>query len=114
MRIMRPRGLTVILALCSVALLMGTGGAVRASSDSTVSIQGFAFQPGDLTIPAGSTVTWSNDQTGITHTVTSDDGGFDSGPLASGDAVAWEFDSTGVYAYHCAIHRGMTGTVTVV
>ncbi len=111
-----PARQTVLALLLLVAgFAAGALHAPGAVADAQmISIQSFSFQPGEITITAGDTITWSNDQPAIPHTVTADDNSFDSGPLMTGDTVAWEFDSPGVYAYHCSIHRGMMGTITVV
>ena len=69
----------VLLALSITAFTLETGlRSVHAQSANAVSIVDFAFQPASIEVPAGSTVTWTN--TGAaTHTVTADDGAFDSG-----------------------------------
>jgi plastocyanin len=76
-----------------------------------VTIVDFGFNPGSITVKPGTTVTWTN--TGVTHTVTSNSGLFDSGHLGSGDTFTFTFSKAGTYAYHCAIHTGMKGEVTV-
>jgi plastocyanin len=80
---------------------------------SEVAIAGFAFAPADLTVAAGTTVTWTNsDSAG--HTVKSTDGGFaSSGTLKKGDSYSITFDKAGTFPYVCAIHSSMTGTITV-
>jgi len=83
-----------------------------AAADVAVDISGFAFSQPDLQIAAGTTVTWTN-QDSANHTVTSDDGAFDSGQLAQGDTYSWTFDTPGTYTYHCANHPNMTASVTV-
>ena len=77
-----------------------------------VIINDFSFNPGDITVAAGATVTWNNGD-GVSHTTTSDDDVWDSGSLSSGDTFEVVFDEPGVYAYHCNIHRTMSGTITV-
>ncbi|HEX8927616.1 MAG TPA: plastocyanin/azurin family copper-binding protein, partial [Actinomycetota bacterium] len=72
----------------------------------------FAFDPKQITAKAGETVTWKNDDS-ATHTVTADDGSFDSGNLASDKAFSQTFDQTGAFKYHCAIHSSMIATVVV-
>lgn len=71
------------------------------------------FSPAQIDALPGDALTWSN-VSERTHTVTADDGTFDSGDLASGAtftvAAAAE---PGVYAYHCRIHAGMSGEVDV-
>jgi len=93
-----------------------TGGAsaapaASATSGNAVTIVDFGFNPGTITVKAGTTVTWTN--TGVTHTVTSNTGLFDSGHLGSGDTFTFTFSKAGTYAYHCAIHSAMEGEVTV-
>lgn len=77
-----------------------------------VTIVDFAFEPGDVEIAAGETVTWTNEDS-ATHTVESDDGTLDSGDLAQGDTYEMTFDEPGTYEYVCGIHPNMEGTVTV-
>jgi len=95
----------------------GSGGgstvspAAGASPGNAVTVVDFGFNPGTITIKAGTTVTWTN--TGVTHTVTSNAGLFDSGHLGSGDTFTFTFSKAGTYAYHCAIHSSMKGEVTV-
>jgi plastocyanin len=61
-------------------------------------------------VPA-SKVTGRNEPTA--HTVTFDDGSADSGNLAPGSTFDHTFATAGTFAYHCAIHSSMHGTVTV-
>ncbi len=78
-----------------------------------VSISNFAFVPATITVKVGTRVTWTNRQAGLQHTVTADDGSFDSGYLSTGSSFSHVFTKAGTYAYHCAIHPFMTGTVIV-
>jgi plastocyanin len=72
----------------------------------------FSFSPGDLSIPVGSTVTWRNSGE-APHTVTADDGSFDSEMIGAGGSWARTFDAAGTFAYVCAYHPDMAGVVTV-
>ena len=83
---------------------------VAATLGPSVSIAGFAFSPGALTVPAGTTVLWANNDT-VPHTVTGS--GFGSGDLANGATFRHTFATPGTYAYRCSIHPSMTATVTV-
>lgn len=83
-----------------------------AGGEQAISIEGFAFGPADITVPVGTTVTWTNND-GPPHTVTADDGSFESENLATGDTFSFTFDTPGTYTYHCAIHPSMTATITV-
>ncbi len=71
-----------------------------------------AFAPNPITISTGMTVTWMNNDS-ITHTSTSDTGAWNSGSLAPGASFSHTFQSAGTFSYHCTIHPGMVGTVTV-
>ena len=70
------------------------------------------YVPDQLTVSVGDTVTWTNTDP-MRHTVTADDGAFDSGRLGGGETFSHTFTSAGPVPYHCEIHSGMTGTVTV-
>jgi plastocyanin len=87
-------------------------GAPPAAAGSTVSIASFSFQPAALTVPVGTTVTWTNNDS-ASHTVTADDGSFKSGTLGNGGTFSQTFATAGTFAYHCAFHSSMTGTITV-
>ncbi|HVZ55207.1 MAG TPA: cupredoxin family copper-binding protein [Chitinophagaceae bacterium] len=86
-----------------------TGGT---GTGNTVSISGMAFSKSDLAVSAGTTVTWTNNDA-VAHTVTADDGSFDSGSIASGKTFTHTFSAAGSYPYHCSIHSGMTAKITV-
>jgi plastocyanin len=117
--------LTVLLAVGVLAASCGggttatTGGAVTTAGTpgtggggAAVTIKGFAFEPATVTIKAGESVTWTN-QDSANHTVVADKGEFTSGDLANGATFAFKFDTAGTYAYKCSIHPSMTGTVIV-
>jgi len=72
----------------------------------------WGYNPATLNIHVGDTVLWSN--TGVLpHTVTADDGSFDSGLLNTGDTWNMTFSSAGTYSFHCTPHPWMKGTVIV-
>jgi plastocyanin len=73
--------------------------------------------PAELTIPAGTTVVWVNDER-AKHTATADDELFDSGDQPMGDEYAYTFAEPGVYPYFCRYHGdvdgvGMAGVIVV-
>jgi plastocyanin len=94
----------------------GTGGdtapATTVAAGSTVSIKGFAFNPAQISVKVGDTVTWTNNDD-TTHTVTASDGSFDSGNLDTGKTFSQTFTTAGTFSYICSIHTGMKATVTV-
>ena len=85
----------------------GTGG-----SGSSVAVVDFAFNPTALSVKAGTTVTWTNTGS-TTHTVTADDGSFDSGDLSASGTFSQAFATAGTFTYHCKIHSSMKATITV-
>jgi plastocyanin len=77
-----------------------------------VSIQNMQFDPDNVGAATGDTVRWTNTM-GMQHTVTADDGSFDSGPIAQGETFSQVFNAAGSVGYHCEIHPQMTGTIIV-
>jgi plastocyanin len=78
-----------------------------------VAIADFAFAPETTEIEAGTTVKWVNHDP-AEHTVTATDADFESNNLAQGESFSFTFDQPGTYAYRCAIHPAMEGTVSVI
>jgi plastocyanin len=79
---------------------------------NSVTISNFSFSPSNLTVSAGTTVTWTNNDA-VAHTSTSNSGAWDSGNIAQGGTFSFTFDSTGTYPYHCTPHPQMTGQIIV-
>ena len=105
----------VILTMTTLAAVVGLAVLPKAAHAETyhVSIKNFSFNPQDLTVPVGSTVEWTNDETdGSVHSVTADDGSF-SQDLNPGDKFDWTFDKPGSFGMHCRFHTYITGTVNV-
>jgi plastocyanin len=73
----------------------------------------WGFAPGSRRIQPGTWVTWSNDGQDP-HTVTANDGSFDSGNLDPSEGFSWFFDQTGTYRYVCVLHPWMKGSIVVV
>jgi plastocyanin len=78
----------------------------------SVSIVNFEFSPATLSVPVGTKVTWTN-KGSAAHTVTADQGAFDSHAVQPGASFAFTFTKAGTYAYHCTIHPSMKATVAV-
>lgn len=70
------------------------------------------FQPAELTVAAGTKVTWVN-KGSKAHTVVSNDKIFDSGLVSVGGEFSHTFDAPGIYLYHCAPHAKMIGRLVV-
>jgi plastocyanin len=70
------------------------------------------FEPSDAMVDPGTTLMWAN-RGQEQHTVTADDGQFDSGVLNPGDIFMTTVEGSGTLTYHCALHPEMKGSVTV-
>ena len=91
----------------------GTGGGGNgAAAGKTVSMQNFAFSPAEITIKKGDTVKWTNLDS-VAHTVTSDDGEFDSGLLGQNASWSRTFNEAGTFEYHCTPHPYMKAKIIV-
>jgi plastocyanin len=71
-----------------------------------------AYSPSPMTVSVGTIVTWMNNDTS-THNSTADNGGFATGSIAPGASANVTLRTAGTYVYHCTIHPGMVGTLTV-
>jgi plastocyanin len=97
---------------------------VSTANQNNVTVKNYQFGPQFLTIPQGANVTWINQDsssglyggsTSIQHQITSNNSTFaQSAPLDNGGKYTVQFNQTGTFPYHCAIHTYMTGTITVV
>jgi plastocyanin len=87
-----------------------TGGSGSGSSAVTVSLQNFAFNPSQIDVAVGGTVTFVNNDT-VAHDIVG--GTWDSGQLAPGKSFSQTFPAAGTVPIHCSIHPSMTGSITV-
>jgi amicyanin len=79
---------------------------------TAVAIADFKFSPATLTVPVGTTVTWTN-QDEEPHTLAAKDGSFHSPGIDTHGTYSFTFTTPGSYDYICSIHPFMTGTVVV-
>ena len=101
------------LALLITGEYPSTARAQEAAKQSAeVKIDNFSFGPATITVPAGTTVTWTN-RDDIPHTVVSDDKVFKSKALDTDEKFSYTFSKPGTYPYFCSIHPKMTGKVVV-
>jgi plastocyanin len=105
-----------IFAICTIAVLAlaASGGPrVRAGAkDVAVKIDNYSFTPQAITVPAGTTVTWTNADD-VPHTVAATDLAFHSKAMDTDEQYSHTFDTPGTYKYFCTVHPKMTGTVIV-
>ena len=95
-----------------VLLAMPLAAQPALSADAMIVMKNFDFSPMEVTVSAGSTVTWKN-MDGEPHTVASADGLFRSPALDENDTYSFKFDKPGVYKYICSIHPKMRAAITV-
>src|SRR3990167_355011 len=79
---------------------------------NSVQITNFSFSPATLTIKAGETVTWTN-QDSAGHSATADDTTFDTGVLNQGQSGSFTFSKAGAFTYYCSVHPSMQGKIIV-
>lgn len=103
---------TMFLISCGKNSGYGSSSNPPSGSGNTVNIVNMSFSPSNLTVVAGTTVTWTNNDA-MDHTATSDTGLFDSGNIGGGKSYSQKFSTVGSFPYHCTIHPGMTGKITV-
>jgi plastocyanin len=90
----------------------GGSPAQNGGQTDAVAIRNFAFAPAMMTVPVGTTITWTNDDQDA-HTVSATGGAFKSAALNNGDTFRFTFSKPGRYDYICSIHPFMTATVVV-
>jgi plastocyanin len=116
--------LHVLIAIAAVALTAacssssspaapssGTGTTVSIVAGSST-LTTTAYSPNPVTVAAGTMVTWTNNDS-TSHTSTADGGAWSSPTLGPGQSFSATMSTRGTFTYHCTIHPGMVGTVTV-
>jgi len=98
-------------ALAALVLALVLAPAALAK-DHKVSIKDVKFAPKELKVKKGDTVVWSNADE-RDHTVTADDGSFNSGNLGDGATFKQKFEKPGKFKYHCEYHPRMKATIVV-
>ena len=114
---------SVLISSLGAALVLGMGAlgagqqrlelsAQQKPETAEVKIDNFSFGPAALTVPVGTTVSWTN-RDDIPHTVVSTDAVFKSKALDTDEKFSFTFSKAGSYPYFCSIHPKMTGKVIV-
>lgn len=108
--------LVVLFGLVAAGCTSDEGGSdttpATGGGEEQVEMADLAFSPDNLTVAAGTTVTWTNNDS-VDHTVDTEDGTLDSGNLGNGDEFSFTFSEAGTFDYFCSIHPTMTGTIVV-
>jgi len=107
----------VLTVLTALAVAVSTRPGLAAnnadqSESATVKIDNFSFGTASLTVAAGTTVTWTNNDD-VPHTVVSDDKLFKSKALDTDDKFSYTFTKPGTYNYFCSVHPKMTAKIVV-
>jgi plastocyanin len=95
----------------SGAPIPGSGNQINYTT--RVTIQNSSFTPSEVTVMVSGSILWANSDETV-HTVTADDGSFDSGDLQPGATFGVTFNTVGPHRYHCKYHAEMTGVVKCV
>ncbi len=77
-----------------------------------IAIDNFKFAAPTITVPVGTTVTWTN-RDDVPHTVVSTDNAFKSPALDTDQHFSHTFETAGTFTYYCSLHPRMTGRVVV-
>ena len=84
----------------------------KPASEVAVKVDNFSFSPATITVPAGTTIRWTN-RDDIPHTVVSEDKSFKSKVLDTDEQFTYTFTKPGTYSYFCSIHPKMTAKIVV-
>ena len=105
----------IYFTIALIAIALTSGGCKKdegSPGTNEVWIKDMAFNPTSISVAVNTTITWTN-KDGNAHTVTSNNGIFDSSSLNNGATFSYKFDSVGTFNYHCSIHSSMTAKVVV-
>jgi len=111
-RILYLTMIAILLAMIFEARQTTFAASAASAADAEVKIDNFSFTPATLTVPAGTSVTWTNHDD-IPHNVVSEDKSIKSKVLDTDEKFTFTFSKPGTYSYFCSIHPKMKGTVVV-
>jgi amicyanin len=101
-----------VLRLLAAALGAFVWSSAALADEVKVNIDNFTFNPQKLTVKAGTTVTWTNEDD-IPHTVASSTKAFKSKVMDTDETYSFTFTTPGAFDYFCSLHPHMTGTIVV-
>ena len=112
----RIAGVVMPVMIAMLLLFAGSSRVTATDQPSTASvavkIDNFVFAPQAITVPVGTTVTWTNSDD-IPHTTVSTDGVFKSKVMDTDEKFSYTFTKAGTYSYFCSVHPKMTGQIVV-
>jgi len=100
------------LATIGAGLCVSAGALAAAAHEVSIRMQQQTFVPVKIEVAVGTKITWTNNDT-QPHSVTANDGLFDSGAILPGKAFQWTTTQAGTIGYHCIFHPSMTADLTV-
>jgi plastocyanin len=107
-----PLMIAILLLCAGSPNVMASNNDKTSAATAAVKIDNFVFGPQTLTVPVGTTVTWTNNDD-IPHTSVSTEGAWKSKVLDTDEKFSYTFTKAGTYPYYCTIHPKMTGQVVV-
>jgi plastocyanin len=111
--LIHSRGSLIRIVVAMASLLADAAvPAAPTTAPVAVAIRNFMFEPGELTVTAGTTVTWTN-RDDDAHSVVSIAGLFHSSALDTGESFRYTFDKAGTYRVTCSLHPRMAATIVV-
>lgn len=91
----------------------GSGGGTASAGGGEVTIVDYTYEPAEIAVPKGTTVVFENEDS-TAHTATSKESGvFESGSIEPGKSGEVTLEESGSFAYYCAFHPFMKGTIEV-
>jgi plastocyanin len=115
MRLLLPAALLLCVLAAGARATSAPNVTAATTQAATVSMKANVFVPAEITVAAGTTIVWLNEDydSGEFHNVIAENGSFATENLAPGGASSLTLSSPGRYVYYCDLHEGMYGTVVV-
>jgi plastocyanin len=102
----------LLMAVAGAGLLVGADAFAADARAISIDMRQQTFVPATNDVTVGTRITWTNTDS-MPHSVTANDGRFDSGAILPGKTFAWTASDPGTIAYHCIFHPSMTAVMTV-
>jgi amicyanin len=107
-----PASVAPTLLGCAISAVIAMSPGLAQEAKKDISIDNFTFSPPELSVSAGTTITWTN-RDDIPHSIVSKIGAFRSKALDTGDSYSLTFKDAGTFDYFCGLHPHMVGKVIV-
>jgi plastocyanin len=104
--------IALYLAVIGAGLCVSATAFAVDAPEASVKMQQQTFVQAQTDVAVGTRITWTNTDT-MPHSVTANDGRFDSGAILPGKTFQWTPTEAGTIGYHCIFHPSMTAVLTV-